>query len=89
MPQPAQPQNPHTWAVTGEEEEPIIGEDGRPTTLHHVQFKTNVGHTSTITLPDSHYTAANVAEQIHYKAGEMLKVHNMNSTNAPRPEQTP
>lgn len=83
MPQPSSQQQVHTWAVTGHEEEPSIDEDGQPTVLHHVSFLTNTGHESSVTLPDKQFSARNVAEQIHFKAGEINKVHNMNSTNAP------
>lgn len=87
MPQPTPAPHQHAWAVTGQQEEPYIDENGRPTTIHHVSFKTNTGHESTVSLPDSHFTAANVAQQIQYKAGEIAKVHSMNATNAPAPEE--
>lgn len=76
----------HTWAVTGHQEEPSFDDNGKPTTLHHVSFKTNTGHESSITLPDSHFTARNVAEQIHHKAQEIIRVYQMNSTNTPKAE---
>lgn len=85
MPQPSQPPPPHTWAVTHQEEEPDIDDNGKPTTIHHVHFRTNTGHESTITLPDSHFNAVNVAQQINHKAGEIVKVHTMTSENAPHP----
>lgn len=83
MPQPERPPSPHTWAVTRQEEEPSINDNGLPTTLHHVHFKTNVGHESHVTLPDEHFSAENVAAQIHHKVTELLKVHHMNSSNMP------
>lgn len=86
MPQPPAGPPPHTWAVTGHEEEPAHDDNGKPTTLHHVHFKTNTGHESSITLPDSHFSAGNVAAQINHKAGEIVKVAGMNSSNQPKPE---
>lgn len=75
-------QQPHTWAITGQEEEPTIDSDGQPTTLHHVGFLTNTGHKSTVTIPDEEFTAANVAAKVAEKAEEIVKVHHMNSSNA-------
>lgn len=86
MAQPATPTLPHTWAVTGQSEEPTLDENGQPTTMHTVNFKTNTGHESSISLPDSHFTAANVAAQINYKAGQITQVHTMNSSNVPKEE---
>lgn len=86
MPQPPTSTTPATWAVTGQEEEPTIDENGQASTTHHVAFKTNTGHESTVSLPDSQFSAANVAEQINYKAGQITQVHTMTSANAPKPE---
>lgn len=80
-PQPAQP---HTWAVSHQEEEATIDDNGRPTTMHHIHFITNVGHKSTVVIPDEQFTAANVAKAVAAKASELLKVHNLNSSNAPQ-----
>lgn len=77
----AQPQQ-HTWAITAQEEEPTIDADGQPTTLHHVSFLTNTGHHSTVTIPDNEFTAKGVARRVAAKAAEIVKVHNLNSTNA-------
>lgn len=74
---------PHTWAVTGQEEEPTIDSNGDVTTLHHISFKTNTGHESTVTVPDADFTAANVANAITAKAAQIVAVHSLNSTNAP------
>lgn len=81
MPQP--PTAPHTWAVTGQEEEPTIDEDGQATSVHHVHFKTNTGHESTVSIPNAQFNAANVARAITAKAAQIVAVHGMNSTNAP------
>lgn len=81
MPQP--PAQPHTWAVVHQEEEPTIDQDGQPTSLHHVRFKTNTGHESTVTIPDEQFNARNVAKAVAAKAAEIVKVHALNSTNAP------
>ena len=77
---------PHTWAVTNQEEEPGYDENGRPVTFHHVHFRTNTGHESHVTLPDTHFSAANVAAEINAKAAEMVRVHHMNSSNQPLAE---
>lgn len=84
MPQPSA--QPHTWAVTGQEEEPTIGDDGQPTSLHHVHFQTNTGHTSTVTIPDERFTAANVARAVTAKAKQIVAVHGMTSANVPAAE---
>jgi hypothetical protein len=86
MPQPPNNPTPHKWAVTGQEEEPTIDEKGFPTTLHHVQFKTNTGHDSHVTLSGHEFTPANVAKAIEEKANHIISVHMLNSTNAPRVE---
>ena len=86
MPNVPQQTTGHTWAVTKQEEEPIIGDNGRPTTLHHVHFLTNTGHESHITLPDSHFSPANVAKAIALKAAHIVNVHTLNSSNAPKTE---
>lgn len=78
-----QPPQPHRWAVTGQEEEPALNDDGTPTTLHTVHFKTNAGHQSHVMVRDEEYTAANVARMIASKADRLLEVHALNSTNAP------
>lgn len=84
MPQPTHTGQPHIWAVTDQEEEPSYDENGNSTTLHHIHFKTNTGHISHVTLPDSHFSAANVAAAINHKAAEMVRVHQMNSDNQPQ-----
>lgn len=84
MPQPSA--QSHTWAVTGQEEEPTIDEDGQPTSLHHVHFQTNTGHKSTVTVPNEQFTAANVARAITAKAKQIVAVHGMTSANAPADE---
>ena len=81
MPQPTT--TGHTWAVTGQEEEPTLDDNARPTSLHHVTFKTNTGHTSTVSIPDAQFTAANVAKAITTKANEINRVHVLTSTNVP------
>lgn len=81
MPQPAAA--PHAWAVTGQQEEPTIDEDGQATSVHHVSFKTNTGHESSVSIPNAHFNAANVAKAITAKAAQIVAVHGMNSTNAP------
>lgn len=81
MPQP--PATQHTWAVTGQQEEPTIGEDGEATSVHHVHFKTNTGHESTVSIPNERFNAVNVAKAITAKAAQIVAVHGMNSTNAP------
>lgn len=86
MPQPATATTGHKWAITHQEEEATIDEKGNPSTIHTVHFKTNTGHESSITLPDSHFTPTNVAQQVEHKANHIIAVHQMNSTNAPKPE---
>lgn len=81
MSQPAA--QPHTWAVTGQEEEPTVNSDMEPSTIHHVTFKTNTGHQSSVAIPDEQFTAANVAKAIVAKAREINTVHTLTSTNAP------
>lgn len=81
MPQPTAPG--HTWAITGQEEEPTLTDDGQPSTIHHVHFKTNTGHASTVSIPDEQFSAKAVANAVTRKAAEIVKVHGMNSTNAP------
>lgn len=81
MPQP--PATQHTWAVTGQEEEPTIDEDGQATSVHHVSFKTNTGHESSVSIPNAQFNATNVAKAIAAKAAQIVAVHGMNSTNAP------
>ena len=84
MPQPSA--QPHTWAVTGQQEEPTIDEDGQPTTVHHVSFQTNTGHKSTVAIPDEQFTAANVAKAVAAKAKQIVTVHGLTSANAPTTE---
>ena len=81
MPQPAA--TGHTWAVTGQTEEPTLDDNARPTSLHHVTFKTNTGHESTVTLPDNQFTAANVAKAITAKANQINRVHVLTSAQVP------
>lgn len=81
MPQPTTAQ--HTWAITGQEEEPTLTDEGQPSSLHHVRFKTNTGHESHVTIPDEQFSARNVAQAVATKAAEIVKVHALNSTNAP------
>lgn len=81
MPQPAS--QPHAWAVVGQEEEPTIDQDGQPTSVHHVRFRTNTGHESTVSIPNERFNARNVARAISAKAAEIAKVHTLNSTNQP------
>lgn len=77
-----QPQQ-HTWAITSQQEEPVIDDDGRPTSVHHVEFKTNTGHTSRVTIPDHQFNAVSVARAVKAKAKEIVSVHHMTSANAP------
>lgn len=86
MPQPSNMQTGHTWGVTAQEEEPTINDQGKPSSLHTVHFQTNTGHKSSITLPTEHFNAKNVAKAINAKAHEIVTVHAMTSTNAPRDE---
>lgn len=72
---------PHTWAITGQEEEPTLDDDGRPTTLHHVSFLTNTGHESRVTIPDEQFNAVTVGQRVAAKAAEINAVHGLNSTN--------
>lgn len=81
MPQPTA--TGHTWAVTGQQEEPTLDDNAQPTSLHHVTFKTNTGHTSTVTIPDRAFTASNVAKAVAAKASEINRVHALTSTNQP------
>lgn len=81
MPQPTAPG--HTWAVTGQEEEPTLTDEGQPSTVHHVHFQTNTGHRSHVSIPDETFSARTVAQAIAAKAQEMNMVHGLNSTNAP------
>jgi hypothetical protein len=81
MPQPTT--TGHAWAVTHQEEEPTIDDNGQPTSLHHVTFKTNTGHESTVTIPDTAFNAHTVAQAITAKASEINRVHGLTSTNAP------
>lgn len=74
---------PHTWAITGQQEEPTIDEEGRPTSVHHVEFKTNTGHTSRVTIPDAQFNAVTVARAVKAKAKQIVDVHHMTSENAP------
>lgn len=77
---------PHTWAVTAQEEEPTIDENGRATTTHHVHFKTNTGIASHVSLDDKDFKPGKVAKAIHDKAHHLNTVHSMNSANAPEHE---
>lgn len=73
----------HKWAVTGQEEHPTLDENGKPTTEHHVKFKTASGHESHVTMPDHSYSAQNVAAAIEHKATEIEKVHSLTSESRP------
>lgn len=84
MAEPTTTQQRHAWAVTHEQEEPVIDANGQPTTLHHVHFQTNTGRKSSVAVPDTEYTAQNVATKIHAKAQHINTVAGMNSTNAPQ-----
>lgn len=75
----------HKWAVTGQTEEATLDAEGNPTTLHHVTFMTDTGHESSVTIPDVHYSAENVAAAIHHKATEIRKVHSLHSDITPTP----
>lgn len=86
MPNVPQSQQPHKWAVTGQEEEPAINDDGTATTLHTVHFQTNTGHKSHVMVRDEEYSAANVARAVEDKAARIIEVHHLNSGNAPRAE---
>lgn len=81
MPQPAV--TGHTWAVTHQEEEPTLDDNGQPTSLHHVTFKTNTGHESTVTIPDAAFSAKTVARAIQAKAEQINHVHRLTSANVP------
>lgn len=81
MPQPTGA--PHTWAITGQQEEPTIDEDGQATSVHHVSFRTNTGHESSVAIPNEQFNAVNVARAVAAKAAHINTVHSMNSTNAP------
>ena len=81
-----QPPGPK-WRVTHQEEEPTIDDNGRSTTVHHVHFRTEHGHDSTVSLPDHVFTAHNVARAIHAKAQEMGAVHTLTSDTETRPPQ--
>lgn len=80
------PQEPvkHKWAVTGQEEEDAINDNGTATTLHTVHFKTNTGHQSHVMVTDEHFTPANIAAMIEEKAAKIAAIHGMNSSNAPQ-----
>jgi len=73
----------HSWAITDQREEPDYDENGKPTTMHHVYFKTNTGHESHVTLPDSHFNPAHVARAVEEKANRIITVARMHSGNAP------
>jgi hypothetical protein len=81
MPQPTAPG--HTWAVTHQEEEPTLDDNGRPTSLHHITFKTNTGHESKVVIPDNAFNARAVAQAITAKANQINRVHMLTSTNQP------
>jgi hypothetical protein len=75
--------NLNTWAITDQHEEPDYDENGKPTTMHHIHFKTNTGHESHVTLPDSQFTPAHVAKAVEEKANRIVTVARMHSGNAP------
>lgn len=76
---------PHKWAVTRQEEHPVIDNTGNPTTEHVTHFITAGGHESTVSHMDNVYSAENVAASIEHKSNELMKVHNLNSTVHPTP----
>lgn len=75
----------HKWAITGQEEHPTIGDDGRPTTEHVTKFKTMHGHESSVTTADKNYSAENVHAQVEHKARELNKVREMHPDHKPTP----
>lgn len=75
------------WKVFHQEEEPTLDAEGRQTTIHHIHFRTEHGHESSVSLPDHLFTAHNVAREIHAKAREIGQVHELTSETVTKPAQ--
>lgn len=75
------------WTVTGHAETPDFDENGKATTTHTVAFTSHPsGIQSSVTLPDSHFSATNIAAQINHKHNELEQVNGMTSENQPPAE---